>query len=142
MGKQKKIILNMLITIIVNIICTLILVPVLGMEGATLSGVITQITIIMLQLYQISRFTKIKIKNLLPYKHLLKIFGLSFIVVFPMYILSNLFNLQYIVKFIVFGSLSFFISIYTLIKFNLINFNVSPAIVSIKKLQKIERVKY
>jgi len=143
MGKQKVTIFNMLISIVINIVCNIFLIPIMGMTGATLSGVIMHITIIFLQLYQISKYTELKIRNLMPYNCLFKIFCVSFIVVLPIYLLSNLFNLQNIPKFFIFGSMAFFISMYSLTKLKLVNYNLSKKItlLEIKKTGSFQDIK-
>jgi len=123
MRKQKVIVYNMLISMAMNVICTIVLIPIMGMTGATLSGVIMHITIIFLQLYQISKYTNLKIRKLMPYKQLLKIFTVSFIVIFCIYFLSNLVRMQYKVEFFVFGAIAFFISIIIFEKLKLIKIN-------------------
>jgi len=143
MGKQKVTILNMLISIAVNVLFNILLIPPLGMIGAALSGVIMHITVIFLQLYQISKYTKVKIKNLLPYYRLLQILCVSFLAILPIYIISNFVNLQYIVEFFIFGTLAFFISIFALAKSELINLNLNEILGFLrrKKIGKIHEAK-
>lgn len=138
MGKQKVTIYNMIISIAVNILFNIILIPPLGMMGATISGVIMHITIIFLQLYQISKYTKVKIRFLLPYLNLFKILCVSFMVVFPIYLVANVINMHYIIGFFIFGALSFLLSIFALAKMNLINVNISEKLGFLKIRKKFE----
>lgn len=138
MGKQKVTIYNMLISIGVNILFNMLLIPKLGMVGAALSGVIMHITVIFLQLYQISKYTKVKIRFLLPYLDLLKILCVSFMAVFPVYLLSNIIPMQYILKFFIFGVLAFLFSIFALGKMNLIQINLSDKLGFLKIRKKYE----
>ncbi len=138
MGKQKVTIYNMIVSIAVNILFNIILIPPLGMMGATISGVIMHITIIYLQLYQISKYTKVKIRYILPYLKLFKILCVSFIVVFPIYILAGIINMNYIIEFFTFGTISFLLSIFALAKVNLINVNIREKLGFLKIRKKFE----
>lgn len=107
MKKQKVIILNMGITIALNILFNIMLIPVWGIEGAALSGVLVHLATIILQMKQISKYSKVKMGVLLPYRELGKIFLTSFIVTGIVYLVSNVFNINYIIKLIIFGGLMF-----------------------------------
>jgi len=139
MRKQKVTIFCMLVSIVVNVICNILLIPVMGMAGATLSGIIMQITVILLLLHQISRYSKVKIKELLPYGGLLKIFVCSFLVVFPLYLLSRLFTLHYIIKFFIFGPTAFIACICTFACLKLVDFNIAEKLSFFKKIHLFKR---
>ncbi|HEX2945833.1 MAG TPA: polysaccharide biosynthesis C-terminal domain-containing protein [Clostridia bacterium] len=134
MGRQKVTIYNMLISIAINVAFNIILIPSMGMEGAALSGVIMHVAVILLQLYQIGRFSGQRIRDLMPYGRLLKIFLVSLTVVLPFYLLSNLVVLNYIAKFFVFGPAAFITCMYTLTKLGLADFDTGK--LSLLRLRK------
>lgn len=110
MKKQNCILYNMIIGIILNVTLNFILIKPFGMLGCAVSAVTAQYIIVLLQLIQISKYTKISIMNLLPYKNLFKIFAIPGIISFIIYLLSKLLSIGYVNGFFVFGLLLFLFS--------------------------------
>ena len=81
------------------------------MKGPAISTVITQYFIDYLILRKISKTTKIAITKLLPYKKLLKILVVPSVVVIPVYLLSRIVNLNYLIEFALSGGIIYLLSI-------------------------------
>jgi O-antigen/teichoic acid export membrane protein len=141
MGKQRVTVINMLISIGINILGNIVLIPSMGIVGATLSGFIMHVSVIILQLIQIGRFAKVKIRHLLPYRDLAKIFGISFIVVFPIFDVSKLIHLPYMAEFFVFGPPAFLISLYVLTKLKFIDINADQKFALLREKAKAYTMK-
>lgn len=111
LNQQKYVMINSFIGFITNIILNTILLILFGMKGPAISTVITQYFIDYLILRKISKTTKIAITKLLPYKKLLKILVVPSVVVIPVYLLSRIVNLNYLIEFALSGGIIYVLSI-------------------------------
>lgn len=130
LAKQKVIMCNMLIGVFLNCVFNYIFIHIIGFNGAAISAVLVQYFIIFLQLIQISKFSGVKIKELLPYKLLLKIFFIPGLISIFIYALVKISNLDFIIGMFTFGIIIYLLSMFIYLKLNLIS------------LDYVEKLKY
>lgn len=138
LGKQKYIMYNSIVGIILNIILNIVLINIIGMKGPALSTVIVQYIVVYLQLRQISKSTSVPISRLMPYKELLLIFIIPGLIAIPLSIISGILGIPQWISLIVMGGLIYILSIYAYYYFNIIDKEVVK--VAIKKLKGVETV--
>jgi O-antigen/teichoic acid export membrane protein len=106
MNKKIYIVYNMAIGIIINIMLNLLLIKPFAMLGAVSAALITQILLVILQLFQIHRFSGIKFSQILPYGELGKILLISGIAGACAYMLSRVINIGVVWNLFVYGPLT------------------------------------
>ncbi|WP_195429098.1 oligosaccharide flippase family protein [Clostridium sp. D46t1_190503_E9] len=114
--QQKYVMVNSIIGIVLNIILNIIFLKVFGIIGPAISTVIVQYFVVLLQLLKISNGFKVKLKEVLPYKKLAKIFLLPATIAIPIYLISSIIKTSPILKFIIFGGVIYLVSILVFIK--------------------------
>lgn len=114
--QQKYVMINSIIGIVLNIILNIIFLNIFGIIGPAISTVIVQYFVVFLQLRKISNGFKVKLKEVLPYKKLAKIFLLPASIAIPIYFISRIIKVSAILKFISFGGVIYLISILLFIK--------------------------
>lgn len=105
MGKQKYIMYNSIVGIILNFVLNCIFLELLGMKGPAIATVIVQYVIVILQLRQISKNTNIKITKVMPYKELFIILIIPACISLPIYIISVILRIPQTLGIIIFGIL-------------------------------------
>ena len=121
LGRQKNVMYNSLIGIILNIILNFIFIRIFGIIGPAISTVLVQYIIVILQLIQISRYSKVSFVKVMPFKELAKIFILPALIAIPVYLISQHVNIQPWIKLVVFGSVIYGGSFFIYYRYNYID---------------------
>lgn len=111
LGKQKYIMYNSMIGVMLNIVLNALFIKIFGIKGPAISTVLVQYIVVFLQLKEISKSTKVKIRNLLEYKTMLKILYIPGLVTIPFYIIFLILNIPDKWGLIVFGPFIYVCSI-------------------------------
>ncbi|WP_066890545.1 oligosaccharide flippase family protein [Clostridium nigeriense] len=119
--QQKYVMVNSIMGIVLNIILNIIFLNIFGIIGPAISTVIVHYFMVYLQLVKISKGFEIKLKDVLPYKKLIKIFLLPAIIAIPIYFISSIINISSILKFIVFGGVIYLVTMIIFIKIGYIS---------------------
>lgn len=120
-GKQKYVMYNSILGIILNIILNEIFINIFGICGPAVSTVIVQYIVVILQLLQISKHSSVRFSKVMPFKDLFKIFVLPSVIAIPMYYLSVLLNIPKWIGLIGFGIIIYFGTMLIYYKFNYID---------------------
>jgi O-antigen/teichoic acid export membrane protein len=127
---QKYVMYNSIIGVILGFILNFLFLKVFGIIGPAIANVLVQYIVVALQLLQIRKSSKVKLRCLMPYKELTNIFVIPAIVAIPFYIFSSFLPIQQWVKLVIFGILIYGITLIVYCRFNYIDSN------SIKKYMK------
>lgn len=121
LGRQKDLLLNIVIGSITNIILNFILIRYFGMIGAAVSTVIMHSLLIFMQVYQISKYSKYKISKIIDFKRIVTILIISMLITSVLYFVSRISNFGNILNLIIYGSTAFLICIFLFYKLGVIN---------------------
>jgi hypothetical protein len=110
------------------------------MIGAAISSVLIHFLLIILQMQKISKSTRIKIKNLLPYKKLGILFIISGIIGIILKQLSFILDLGNVINFFVYGVIIFVLTILVYLKLNLIPKQFIISILDKSKLKRRNKI--
>lgn len=124
--KQKYIMINSLIGICINIVLNFMFIKFFGIIGPAISTVLVQYLVVYLQLKEIGRGCNLKIRNLMPYKKLIKIFLVPSIIAIPIYLISRLIMLRDSASFLIFGVVIYILSIIIYYKMGYIKIDELP----------------
>ena len=138
LGKQKYVMYNSIVGIVLNIILNSILINIIGMKGPALATVIVQYIVVYLQLRQIGKNTNISILKLMPYKKLFLIFIIPGIISIPLSIISNVLGIPQWISLIVMGGVIYLFSFVAYYHFKIIDKESFKEIV--KKVKRRDRV--
>ncbi|MDU1312965.1 MAG: polysaccharide biosynthesis C-terminal domain-containing protein [Clostridium septicum] len=111
LGKQRATLYNMIGAVLVNCILNYVFLNIFGLVGPAISSVLIHIILIVLQLIQISKASKMKINKLLPYKEMLISFIMIFLLSTSIKVFSGLFNMNNIKNLFIFGGMTVIISL-------------------------------
>ncbi|VYU30944.1 Polysaccharide biosynthesis protein [Clostridium tertium] len=114
--QQKYVMINSIIGILLNITLNTVFLRLFGIVGPAISTVIVHYSMVYLQLRKISKGFNIRLRKVLPYKKLIKIFLLPSIVAIPLYIISTMIEIPASVRFIVFGGVIYLVTLFIFIK--------------------------
>lgn len=92
-GENKKLMLNSIISLLINTILNFILLKFYGINGIAVSTVISLLFLVLLQCFQISKFLNIRIYKTYPYVKWLLMIMVSIPVAYVALELSNKFNI-------------------------------------------------
>lgn len=134
-GKQRYVMYNSIIGIILNSALNLVFIKIFGIIGPAISTVIVQYVVVILQLIQISKHSNVKFMNIMPFKDLFKIFILPSIIAIPIYFLGELLNIPQWIGLIVFGIIIYLGSMLIYYKFKYID----KSVISLVKNRGISR---
>lgn len=118
--KQKVIVKNMLIGIMFNITMNFLLIKIFGMLGAAISSMLMHSLLVILQLYQISKFSNYKVSHLLPFRELLKLLIVPGLISSIVWIISLYFNFGQVINLFIYGGIIFIITMILYYKYNFI----------------------
>ena len=111
-GKTSCISWSISIAILVNIIASILLLPILGPTGAALGTILSSSVNFVFLLFMSCRILGISVRNILPWNHLIHILLISLIPSFPLYILPIFFPLAEGASLILYLPLSAFFYLY------------------------------
>lgn len=121
LGRQKYVMYNSIVGVALNIILNPIFLNIFGMSGPAIPTVIVQYTVVILQLIQISKYSKVKFKDLMPYKDLIKIFMIPAVIAIPMYIVCVIIGIPQWMGLIVGGLVIYIVTLGMYYKLNYID---------------------
>ena len=121
LGKQKYVMYNSIVGVVLNIILNIILINIIGMKGPAVATVIVQYLVVYLQLRQIAKNTNISILKLMPYKKLFLIFIIPGIIAIPLSIISNVLGIAQWISLIVMGGIIYVFSFVAYYYFKIID---------------------
>ncbi|ETJ19330.1 Polysaccharide biosynthesis protein [human gut metagenome] len=121
LGKEKYVMYNSIVGIVLNIILNSVLINIIGMKGSALSTVLVQYVVVYLQLKQIAKNTNVSILKLMPYKKLFLIFIIPGFLAIPLSIISNFLGMSECMSLIVMGGTTYILSFITYYYINIID---------------------
>lgn len=121
LGKQKYILYNMTIGFVLNVILNFLFIKIFGIKGPAISTALIHLLLIILQLIQISKHSKTKFSELLPFKKLLILFTIPLIPTFITALIKIKLDFGYVVNLFLYGSFIFIFCLLLYIKFNYLN---------------------
>lgn len=134
LGKQKYVMYNSIVGIILNIILNVLFINIIGMRGPALATVIVQYIVVYLQLRQISKDTSVSIFKLMEYKKLFLIFIIPGAVAIPLSIFCNILRIPQWISLIVMGFIIYILSLIFYYYFNMLDRELIKGI--IKKIKR------
>lgn len=93
-GKTKFILYSSIISLLINVLLNLLLISFMGMEGAAIATVLSQMIINLAQIVFSSRITKIELSEAFPWKELLSVFLVGLAVAAVFYLLKRAIHIE------------------------------------------------
>lgn len=130
--RQNSIMYTSLFGVTLNIVLNKMFINMFGINGPAISTVLVQYIIVFSQLTLISKYSNIKIKNLLPFKELMNIFIIPSSVAIPIFIIWKLLNYPMWIGLIIGGCLIYAITMVIYYKAKYIRIEVIKNIMKFK----------
>jgi len=125
---QKYLMQNTVLAISLNILLNFIFLKIWGIKGPAISSVLVYYITVFLMLRKIGKVADVKIRNLLEYGKILKVFLIPGVISYLIFKLSSNINISNSLKLILFGSIIYLLSIIVYQRLGLINFKLEKII--------------